>query len=310
MFNHEELTVFCRGEFVPFDKATVSVSNSGFMYGLGVFSGIRAHLNQSTGKLYIFRPKAHFDRLQLGAKLFRYARYLESFDYPKFLGVLKELIRRNNIREDVYIRAAIFTDENRVTPKFTYKDSFTVFLYPLGDYVPTGGMRCMISSWVRMEDNAIPSRPKAHGGYVNTAFAKTEALLNGFDEAIFLNSRGHVIEGSAENLFVVMNGKIITPPVSDNILEGITRDTIMTVARDNGIEVIERAIARTELYRADEVFLTGTGAKVSPVVEIDRYPVADGAVGPISKKLQELYFEIVKGNVPQYQHWLADAYAD
>ncbi len=311
MFNHEELTVFFRDKFVPFNEATISISNSGFLYGLGVFSGIRAHYNAQTDKLYIFRPNAHFDRLSYGCKLFRYSGFLERYDYPAFLSILKELIRRNRIKEDVYIRASNFTDENKVTPKFvSYKDSFSAFLYPLGDYVPTGGMRCMVSSWVRIEDNAIPSRPKTHGGYVNTAFAKTEALLNGFDEAIFLNSSGHVVEGSAENIFVVMKGKICTPPVSDNILEGITRDSVICMARDLGYEVVERPIARTELYRAEEVFLTGTGAKVSPVVEIDRYPIADGTVGPISQRLQQLYFELVKGNVPQYRSWLADAYAE
>lgn len=309
MFNHEELKVFFRDKLVPFSEATISVSNSGFMYGLGVFTGIRAHYNPEQDKLYIFRPDAHFSRFHFSCKMFRYSGFLDGYDYPKFVGMLKSLIQSNNIRQDTYIRVSAFTDENRVTPKFVqYKDSLCAFLYPLGDYVPTGGMRCMVSSWVRVEDNAITARAKTHGGYVNTAFAKTEALMNGFDEALFLNSRGHVIEGSAENLFVVSQGKVITPPVSDNILEGITREAVITLARDNGIEVVERNISRTELYRADEVFLTGTGAKVSPVVEIDRYAIGNGQVGPISKKLQELYFGAVKGEVPKYRHWLVDAY--
>jgi branched-chain amino acid aminotransferase len=282
MFDHEQKKVYFRGKIVDFKDATISVANSGFLYGLGVFSGIRAHYNSQTEKLYIFRPDAHFARLQFGCRLFRYAEFLKNYDYPRFLAVLKELIRANNIREDVYIRVSNFSDENRVTPKFVYKDSLAAFLYPLGDYVPTSGMRCMVSSWTRVEDNSIPSRAKTHGGYVNTAFAKTEALLGGFDEAIFLNSRGHVVEGSAENIFLVFNGRIVTPPKSDNILEGITRDTVLTLAADLGIPCEERTIARSELYRADEVFLTGTGAKVSPVTEIDRYPVGDGKVGPIS----------------------------
>ncbi len=314
MFNHEELRVFCRGKFIPFSEATLSIANTGFLYGLGVFTGIRAHYSKEQDKLFIFRPDAHFERFHFSCKLFRYSGFTDHYDYPKFLGMLKELIRVNKIKEDTYIRVSNFTDENRITPKFVgyigIRSQFFLSLYPLGDYVPTGGMKCMVSSWVRMENNAIPASAKPHGGYVNTAFAKTEALLNGFDEALFLDSKGHVIEGSAENLFVVNGGKLITPPASDNILEGITRDSIMSVARDMGIEVVERSISRTELYRAEEVFLTGTGAKVSPVVEIDRYQIGNGEVGPVSKKLQEFYFRLVKGEVPQYRSWVVDPYED
>ena len=308
MFNHEELKVFFRGKFVDFKDGTISISNTGFMYGLGVFTGIRGHFSKEQNKLFIFRPDAHFARLHYSCKLFRYSNFLETYDYPKFLGILKELIRCNNIHEDTYIRVTNFSDENRVTPKFVYKDSLCAFLYPLGDYVPVAGMRCAVSSWTRVEDNAIPARPKTQGGYVNTAFAKSEALMNGFDEAIFLNQRGNVVEGSAENVFIVINGSIITPPVSDNILEGITRDTVLQIARDLKIPCVERSIARSELYRADEIFLSGTGAKVSPVTEIDRYQVADGKVGPISQKIQDTYFRAVKGELKQYADWVVDAY--
>ncbi|MFN8389107.1 MAG: branched-chain amino acid transaminase [Bdellovibrionota bacterium] len=308
MFDHEKLKVFCRGEIVDFKDATISIANSGFLYGLGVFTGIRAHYNSATGKLYIFRPDAHFARLQFACKIFRYSNFLETYDYPKFLGILKDLIRVNDIREDTYIRVSNFSDENRITPKFIYKDSLSAFLYPLGDYVPTGGMRCMISSWTRVDDNSIPSRPKTHGGYVNTAFAKTEALQNGFDEAIFLDRHGHVVEGSAENIFVVIGGKVITPPASDNILEGITRDTVLTIIRDLKLPHEERTIARSELYKADEIFLTGTGAKVSPVTEIDRYQIGSGKVGPISQKIQDVYFKAVKGECSEYMHWLSSAF--
>lgn len=309
MFNHEELKVFFRGEIVPFSQATISVSSTGFLYGLGVFTGMRAHFNDKTGKLYIFRPDAHYRRFMASCKLFRYTGFTEQYDYPRFLKVLKDLLVVNGIKEDAYIRVSNFTDENKVTPKFVgYRDSLTVFLYPLGDYVPTGGMRCCVSSWVRIEDNAIPSRTKTHGGYLNTAFAKTEALKNGFDEAIFLDGRGHVVEGSAENIFIVVDGELITPPVSDNILEGITRDSVLRIARDNGIRCVERSIDRSELYRAEEVFLTGTGAKVSPVVEIDHYPVGTGTVGPIGKKIQDIYYAAVRGDEPKYREWIVDAY--
>jgi branched-chain amino acid aminotransferase len=307
MFNHEELKVYFRDAIVPFEDANVSICNTGFMYGLGVFTGIRAHYNEKTKKLYIFRPDKHFQRFSFACKLSNYQNFLNNYDYNKFLKVLLDLLKANNLKEDVYIRVTNFSDENRVTPKFIgYKDSLCAFLYPLGDYVPTGGMRCAVSSWTRIEDNAIPARAKFCGAYINTAFAKTEALSNGYDEAIVLDKNGHVVEGSAENIFLVIDGKLVTPPVTDNILEGITRDSVMQIAKDNNLEVLERSVDRTELYKADEIFLTGTGAKVSPVVEIDQRKVGDGKVGPVSKKIQEIYFATVKGEVEMYKDWLVE----
>lgn len=309
MFNHEELKVYFRGEIVDFKDATISVSNTAFLYGLGVFTGIRAHYNEKTDSLYLFRPEAHYKRFRLGCKMMRYMNFLDTYDYPKFLSVLRELLTANNIKQDCYLRVTNFTDENKVTPKFIdYKDSLTVFLYPLGDYVPTGGMRCKVSSYVRSGDNSIPARIKPNGIYVNTAFAKTEALLGGYDEAIFLDRNGHVVEGSAENIFVVIDDVLITPPASDDILEGITRRSVLEIAKRKGIPFAERSIDRTELYRASEVFLTGTGAKVSPVVEIDQYSVGDGSVGPISKCIQETYFAAVRGELEEYSDWVFNVY--
>ncbi len=310
MFDHEELKVYFRGEIVEFKDATISVSNTAFLYGLGVFTGIRAHYNEQTDSLYLFRPEAHYERLRLGCKLMRYSNFLDSFDYPKFLKALTDLLTANKIKQDCYLRVTNFTDENKITPKFIdYKDSLTIFLYPLGDYVPTGGMRCKVSSFVRSGDNSIPARIKPNGIYVNTAFAKTEALMGGYDEAIFLDRNGHVVEGSAENIFVVIDDVLITPPPSDDILEGITRRSVMEIAKDKGIEVRERSIDRTELYRASEAFLTGTGAKVSPVVEVDDYQVGDGKVGPISEKIQSTYFAAVRGELPEYASWVHNVYS-
>ncbi len=309
MFNHEQLKVFFRGEFVHFSQATISISNTGFLYGLGVFSGLRAHFNSGAGKLFLFRPDEHFKRFSFACRLCRYENFLREYDYARFLGLLIDLLKLNNIRQDVYIRVTNFSDENRITPKFVeYRDSFCAFLYPLGDYVPTSGMRCGVSSWTRCEDNAIPARAKFNGIYVNTAFAKTEALLNGFDEAIMLDGNGHVVEGSAENIFFVMDGVLITPPVTDNILEGVTRKSVLQIARDQGIPVLERSVDRTELYKADEIFVTGTGARVSPVVEVDHRAVGDGRVGPVSGKIQEIYFAAVKGERPEYMPWVVDVY--
>ena len=308
MFNHEELKVFCRGKFVDFKDATLSIANTAFLYGLAVFTGMRAHYNEEEQKLFLFRPQEHFERLQNACKLCHYKNFLRDYTYESFLGMLRELVQMNKVREDLYIRVTNFTDQNTITPKFFYyEDALCAFLYPLGNYVPTSGMRCMVSSWTRIEDNAIPARAKFNGAYINTAFAKTEALMRGFDEAIMLDARGHVVEGSAENLFLVSKGTLITPPVNDNILEGITRATIIDLARSESIPVVERSIDRTELYRADEVFLTGTGAQVSPVVEIDGYTVGKSkGVGPISKQLQELYFATVRGRVSKFRHWLEE----
>lgn len=307
MFNHEELKVFFRDKFVDFPEATISIANTGFLYGLGVFTGIRAHYNEEQQKLYLFRLADHYARFRTACKIMRYRNFLENYDYERFHEVLVELLRVNKIKEDAYLRVTNFSDENKITPKFVgYKDSFCAFLYPLGDYVPTTGMRCAVSSWTRVDDNCIPARTKVNGIYVNTGLAKTEALLGGYDEAIFLDRNGHVVEGSAENIFLVIDGKLVTPSVTDNILEGITRKTIIEIAGDLGLPIVERSVDRTELYKAQEVFLTGTGAKVSPVVEIDGVPVGEGTVGTVSKKLQDTYFAAVRGELPQYRSWLVE----
>ena len=305
MFDHEKLKVFFRGEILDFEKATISVANTGLLYGLGVFTGIRAHYNDQTDSLYVFRLPEHYKRMRFSCKLCNYTTFLENYSYERFAEIICELFRVNKIKEDSYIRVTNFSDENKISPKFVgYKDSLSIFLYPLGDYVPTGGMRCKVSSWTRVSDNAIPARAKFTGAYINTAFAKTEVLKSGYDEAIFLDRNGHVVEGSAENIYLVIDGCVVTPPPSSDILEGITRRSVFEICKDEGIEVVEREIDRSELYKADEVFFSGTGAKVSPVVEIDDRAVGDGAVGPVAKKIQDIYFRAVKGNDPRYMKWL------
>lgn len=308
MFNHEDLIVYHNNAYTHFSDAHISIANTGFLYGLGVFTGMRAFKNDKSGKLFIFRPEDHYKRFVNSCKLLRFEQFLQQYSYQDFVDIVRNLLIKNKIQQDAYIRATAYFVDNKVTTKLVgYTSTFSVFLYPLGDYVPINGMRCKVSSWQRASDSAIPARAKVVGLYVNSAFAKSEALLAGFDEAIFINARGHVIEGSAENLFIVRNGVLITPPTSDEILEGITRATIIQIAKDQGIPVEEKSIARSELYYADEVFLTGTGAKVAPVVEIDNYRIGSGAVGPISKRLQDLYFDIAKGNVKMYADWLVEA---
>jgi len=191
------------------------------------------------------------------------------------------------------------------------EDDFLVFVTPFGPYLDVEkGARCCTSTWRRVEDTGIPARAKIIGIYANSALAKTEANLNGFDEAIMLDERGHVSEGSGENLFIVLDGKLITPPPSENILVGITRETVITLAREElGMETIERPIDRSELYVAEEVFLTGTAAHITPVIEVDRRPIGDGKRGPITAKLQELYFQVIRGKHPRYRHWCTPCYS-
>jgi branched-chain amino acid aminotransferase len=222
-----------------------------------------------------------------------------------------ELIRRNNFRQDVYIRPFAFKSSEEIGVRLhNLRDSFAIYVTPFGNYVEVdGGIRCMVSSWRRVDDNAAPARAKITGIYVNSALAKTEAMENGFDEAIMLTHDGHVCEGSAENIFLLRDGKVFTPPTSDNILEGLTRLAMIELLRKElDIEVVERSIDRSELYIADEIFLCGTGAQISPVIEVDRRPIGDGQVGPVVSKLQKLYFDIVRGNSAKYRNCLTPVY--
>lgn len=309
MFDFKTLDVYFKNQFVPYTEAHIGIANTAFLYGLGVFTGMRAHWNEIESQLYIFRLEDHYKRFLMSCRMCMFEEFERDYTVEKFREALLALLQRNSIQQDVYIRVSQFVDEESIGPKFGhYKSSLAIFLYPLGDYVPTNGMRCCVSSWRRVNDSALPARAKIVGAYVNTAFAKSEAARNGYDEAIVLDDEGHAVEGSAENLFIVRDGVIITPPVTDNILEGITRKTVMTLACDLGYAVVERSIDRTELYFADEVFLSGTGAKVSPVTEIDGYAIGGGKIGAISACIQESYFNAVKGRQEKYKSWVLGVY--
>ncbi len=223
-----------------------------------------------------------------------------------------ELVRRNEQHEDVYLRPVAYKSDEIIGVRLhNLTDSFLLTSEPMGNYVDLVGLRCGVSSWRRIDDNALPARAKICGSYVNAAFAKTEALQNGFDEAIMLTHDGHVSEGSAENIFLVINGELVTPAPSENILLGITRDTIIKLAaQELGLPTRERQIDRTELYIADEIFLCGTGAQIAPVTEIDHNPVGNGDIGPISRRLQDIYFDIVRGKHPKYsEQWCTPVYS-
>ncbi len=302
-----ELLAFFRGEVVPISQAKVSVMTHALHYGTGVFEGIRGNWNEEQRAVNVFRLREHYDRLLRGARLLM-------LDIPYSVGELcditVELVERNEHQEDIYIRPLVYKSAEMVA-NLKLQDlvsDFTLITVPFGNYLGSDLLHCCTSSWRRVDDPMIPARLKICGIYVNSILAKTEATLAGFDEAIILNQDGHVCEGSGENLFVVSDGRIITPSLEDNVLPGITRDTVMQLAQSElGLEVQERSIDRSELYLADEVFLTGTAAHLTPVVELDHRLIADGNAGPISSKLQKMYFDIVVGRNEKYRHWCTPA---
>jgi branched-chain amino acid aminotransferase len=303
-----ELWAFFRGEIVPLRDARISVMTHAFNYGTAVFEGIRAYWNGDQNQLYALDLLPHYERLKASA---RFLMMEVPYTAEQLASTTVEILRRNGLREDIYVRPLIYKASETIGVRLHNLDAdVVIFGIPFGQYIDTeGGVRAQVSSWRRTDDNAIPARGKITGAYVNGALAKSEAQLNGFDEAIVLTQDGHVSEGSAENLFIMRGGKLITPPVTDNILEGITRKRLMAVARERlEISVEERQIDRTELYMADEVFLCGTGAQISPVVEIDRRPIGNGRPGPISRQMHDLYFDAVRGRIDAYRDWLTPVY--
>jgi branched-chain amino acid aminotransferase len=301
--------VFMNGEFIPASEAKVSVMTHGLSYGTGCFEGIRGYMGDDAQQVYLFRAREHFERLHRSCRIL-------SMELPhsvdELLEISAELIRRNGQHGDVYLRPFVFKADEVIGVRLHgLKDHVTIYSVPMGNYIDVDrGLHCGVSSWRRIDDNMVPARAKISGGYINSAFAKSEALQNGFDEAIMLTAEGHVSEGSAENIFLVLNGELVTPPPSENILLGVTRDTIMKLAqRELGRITRERSIDRTELYTAEEVFLCGTGAQIASVTRIDHRPIGTGQVGPVTAELQRIYFDVVRGRRPEYrQEWCIPAY--
>ena len=299
---------FFGGEFVPIEQAQVSIMTHAFNYGTGCFEGIRAYWSKEEEQLLVFRLAEHYRRLHRSAHILRIAL---PYSVEQLGELTLELLRREGYRQDTYIRPLAYKSSELVGVRLhDLEDSFAVFALPFGRYVEKEeGADVIVSSWRRNADNAIPARAKITGAYVNSALAKTDAVLSGCDEAIVLNQNGHVSEGSAENLFLVRDGKLITPPVTENILEGITRATIIQLARKElSLETVERPIDRSELYVVDEMFFCGTGVQVAAIVTVDWRPVGDGKMGPIVKQIRDLYFDVVRGRAPRYRHWCTPVY--
>lgn len=294
---------FFQGKFVLIEQAKISVMTHAFNYGTGCFEGIRAYWNEAQEQAYVFKMREHFQRFLHNCRILRIEL---PYAIDQLSEIALELLRREKFREDAYVRPLAYKSNLVIGVRLhDLEADFTCFVVPFGKYIESEeGASVAVSSYRRISDNAIPARAKITGAYVNSAFAKTEAVLNGFDEAIVLTEDGHVSEGSAENIFIVRDGKLITPPVTDDALEGITRATIIELAQEElGIETIERSIDRTELYVADEAFFCGTGVQVVAIAQVDRRPVGAGRIGPVASKLREVYFGIVRGENPRYLHW-------
>ena len=299
----DELICYFEGAWVAMREAKVSIMTHAFMYGTATFEGIRAYWNEEQGTLYGLKLREHVERIRQSCRILL-MKDVPSVD--ELTGLIVETIRRNHFREDAYIRPSFYKSTRAIGVRLHNLDNeLYIVALPFGNYIDTeSGVRVMTSSWRRNADDALPARGKIVGGYVNMAFQKSEAELNGYDEAVVLTADGHVNEASAANLFVVRDGVALTPPVSDDLLEGVTRKALMEMLRNEGIPVVERSIDRSELYVADEALLCGTGVQVSPVIEVDHRPVGSGEIGPISRLVRDRYFDAVRGRLPEYGHWL------
>ncbi|HXC77298.1 MAG TPA: branched-chain amino acid transaminase [Candidatus Acidoferrum sp.] len=305
---HPNTWVYYDGEYGRYHDIKLGLMTHALHYGTGVFEGIRAYWNEKKEQLYLLEGAAHFDRMRRSANVMRFKL---PHSTEELVNITLEVLRRNQFKSDAYIRPLLFTAGEEIGVRLhNIEQSFLIYAIPFGNYVETkGGLRCMVSTWRRVPDQSLPARAKITGSYAQSALAKSEANEAGYDEAIVLTIDGHVSEGSAENLFMIKDGTVFTPPVTDDILEGITRTLIIGLIKDElGLPVIERSIDRTELYTCDELLMCGTGAQVAPVIEVDRRAVGNGKVGEFTQELQNIYFGAVRGDTPKYKDWTIPVY--
>ena len=301
------LIVFYEGDFRPLADAKVGLLTHALHYGTGLFEGIRGYWSQDDKELYLFRCPEHYERWRTNARMLKIEIPLSARELCE---LTSELITRNNFQCDLYVRPLAFKSRQGIGVHFGPEWEFAIAALPFGTYIDSSqGLRVCVSSWRRIDDNAIPARGKICGAYVNSALAGDEARSNGFDEAIVLTTEGHVAEGAASNIFMVRQGRLVTPPPYENILEGITRATVMELARDLWVDTVERPIDRTELYVADELFFSGTAFEIAPIIEVDRRPVNNGKIGPLTRRLQEAYSDIARGRTARGGHWRWPVYS-
>jgi branched-chain amino acid aminotransferase len=304
----DDTVCWFEGRWTPLAEAKVSIMTHAFLYGTAVFEGIRAYWSEEDAQLYLLKAREHFERILDSSKILMME---PGYSVDEMVALTFELLKRNAYREDCYVRATVYKSDEAIGVKLhDLQSRLNLISIPFGDYIATDrAISCGTVSWRRTGDLSIPSRGKIVGSYVNPAFSKTEAVLNGYEEAIVLDHDGHVSEGSAENLFMVRKGHLITPGVNADILEGVTRAGIVELAeRELGLQVEVRDIDRSELYVADEVFLCGTGAQVSPVASIDHRRIGSGDIGPITRRIMDAYFDAVRGRSEAYRHWVSPVY--
>jgi len=295
---------FFHKQFVPLAEAKIEVMTHALHYGTAIFEGIRGNWNSEHQQIYLFRLKKHYERMQNGCQVLRLNL---PYTTDELCQITIDLVARCGFQEDIYIRPLAYKSAQALGVRLhDLETDFLVFAMPWGRYLDVDKARCSVSSWRRPDETP---RAKISGLYINNALAKTEANENGFDEAIILTSDDYVSEGSGENIFLVIDNKLVTPASYDNFLMGVTRDTVIKLAQNElGIETIERHIDRSELYTAEECFLTGTAAHITPVAEIDRRKIGNGEIGEITSRLQEIYSEVIRGNNPKYLEWCTPVY--
>lgn len=304
-FNYQKSIVYFRDKWVPFTEANVSVASSPVLYGLSVYTVFNAIWNDTNQQLNIFRLKDHYRRLCNSARIMDFDNFSKLYSYTKFEKIIIGLLRKNKIHEDVLVRVTIFIDELVAGTKIHgLKNSISAYVYPMGEILPRSGIEACVSSWTRVNDSMIPARAKVNGQYVNASLMKNEAIVNGYDEAIALDDAGHVSEGTVANLFLVRDSKLITPDQSTDILEGITRDTVLKLADYLGIESEQRSVDRTELYIADEAFMCGSSAHITPILSVDRRKIGTGRLGGVTGRLSQLYHQVQVGEVDGFGGWL------
>lgn len=305
--NDDNKPCFFQDNFVPLKDANVNIRTHALQYGTACFGGIRAYWNQDKQNLFVFRLQEHYQRLKNSAHILHMRL---PYSVEELTNITVELLRKGEWKQNVYLRPILYKSDLGLSPRVhSGQDSFAIYAIGLDDYLDTQkGLSTSVSSWTRISDNSIPTRAKVTGGYINSALAKSEAAQNNCDEAICLNREGYVSEGSAENIFLVQRGTLVTPDVSSDILEGITRRSLIEMAKDENIPLIERKVARTEIYVSDEAFFCGTGVQVAWIKSVDGRIIGNGQMGEVTRKIQNLFFDTVKGNNPRYTHWLTPVF--
>lgn len=299
---------YFEGKFVPYQKAKVSVLTHGFNYGTAVFGGIRGYWNNEKKQLFVFRPLDHFKRFLNSSRLLSM-----KIDHTaeELTQLTLELLRMEQYQQDIYIRPLAYKADEAIGVRLhDLQDRVSIVAIPFGKYIKNDtNAHVQISSWRRIDDNMIPARGKISGAYVNSAFIKTDAILAGFDEALVLTQEGHISEGSAMNVFMIKDGMVVTPPVTENILEGITRRSVITLINDQlQLKIIERPIDRTEIYLCEEFFMTGSAAQVTAVTRVDHREIGTGVMGPVTTQLRELFDSVIYGKMEEYLHWNTPVY--